>query len=454
MRLVAAILLLAACGDPDARRIQLHLIAPTGDDDPFGLVDRYTFAADHETFRRTEQTFDAQDAPFLLPAIEPGDGWIFSLLGFAAGSPWSYGRSCPTDVPEDGELPEPVVYFSRLRRFSRAGRLSAARPGSSLVPLQDGDVLVVGGEPQAQPVRYARAHAGFDAPAGPEMGVVQVAPLEEPFDGYLVAGDSSDAWRVRPDGAIIPIPAPEVRRVGARLTPLGEGRVLLTGGSTEPGMPPSTSPWIYNPESGAFEAGTAAAHLARRDHSATRVGVERVLVLGGRDALDAALLWADVVASSTTTTTSTTPTADLNRARWQHTATLLPDDRGVLVVGGRGTDGLPILDAEIYVATEPSSTQLLEGESRPLLARSGHTATPIAEGRFVLLAGGWGADDMPIAAAELYDVERMNFRRTEDMKTPRAGHAALLLCDGTMLFVGGEGEGTEYAEIYNPDPDL
>jgi hypothetical protein len=72
-------------------------------------------------------------------------------------------------------------------------------------------------------------------------------------------------------------------------------------------------------------------------------------------------------------------------------------------------------------------------------ARSGHTATLLANGK-VLIAGG-----SPLATAELYNPADGTFSPTGDMSVARAGHVAALLPNGQVLIAGG---GT--AELYDP----
>jgi hypothetical protein len=85
------------------------------------------------------------------------------------------------------------------------------------------------------------------------------------------------------------------------------------------------------------------------------------------------------------------------------------------------------------------------------VARAGHTATLLSDGR-VLVAGGWDAEGS-ISAAEIYDPDTKTFSSAGDMTVARSGHTATLLDDGRVLIVGGVGSGdasTGSAELYDP----
>src|SRR5262249_6464354 len=88
-------------------------------------------------------------------------------------------------------------------------------------------------------------------------------------------------------------------------------------------------------------------------------------------------------------------------------------------------------------------------------ARSGHSATVLADGR-VLVAGGVGARGAALKAAELFDPARGQWSATGSMVDARVGHQAVRLADGRVLVTGGElrtGGATRalaYCELFDP----
>ena len=110
-------------------------------------------------------------------------------------------------------------------------------------------------------------------------------------------------------------------------------------------------------------------------------------------------------------------------------------DGRVLVTGG----GFPAAAfTEIY---DPATEQWAIAEDLQV-ARRGHTATLLANGR-VLIAGGLVCctDNREAfsAAAEIYDPTTGRFQLTDSLRQGRGFHRATLLADGRVLLSGGFG---------------
>jgi large repetitive protein len=149
---------------------------------------------------------------------------------------------------------------------------------------------------------------------------------------------------------------------------------------------------------------------------------------------------------------ATSLTGSMTTARLHHTATLLADGR-VLVAGGYGSHEAPLASAELYDSKTGSfsPTGSLAG------ARGFHTATRLSDGRVLIAGGGeWDAYFLTasfLASAELYDPKTGSFSPTGSMTTTREGHTATLLLDGRVLITGGNDTSTDSlasAELFDP----
>ena len=143
---------------------------------------------------------------------------------------------------------------------------------------------------------------------------------------------------------------------------------------------------------------------------------------------------------------SWTPTGSMLEARYDHTATLLPNGM-VLVAGGARTNGAGLASSELYDPV--TGTWTTTGNmSAP---RVYHTATLLANGK-VLVAGSFvGSSEgvIALASAELYDPATGSWTPTGSMDQTRGYHTATLLNDGTVLVAGGSGGGPG-SELYDP----
>jgi hypothetical protein len=119
------------------------------------------------------------------------------------------------------------------------------------------------------------------------------------------------------------------------------------------------------------------------------------------------------------------------------------EDGSVLLTGGRTRAGAvaksEVLDAlEVEVADGPTLT----------VARAEHTATPLLDGRVLVVGGENGA---LIDSTEIYDPASKTFAFGPKLKIARAGHSATLLENGDVLIAGGDAAGT--AELYEASSD-
>lgn len=223
----------------------------------------------------------------------------------------------------------------------------------------------------------------------------------------------------------------------AILLPDGRVMVVFVGGSA-----------IFNPDAGTWSA-TSPFVQRRNLMTATRLGSGSILVAGGM---------------AVTSGNERTPTAELFEfdggaggwtavgpmrfARGEHSATLLPDGR-VLVVGGFDVDagvGFAIRSAEVYSEGARTFSQVGDlGE-----ARSVQTATLLQDGR-VLVAGGIG-NSGALTTCEIFNATTGTWTPTGALQTARALHTATLLADGRVIVTGDfNGSGGNTSEVFRPD---
>jgi hypothetical protein len=272
-------------------------------------------------------------------------------------------------------------------------------------------------------------------------------------------------------------------RIGHTATLLLNGKVLITGGSSD--SPASAE--LFDPVTNTFTR-TGNMTTGRFNNSATLLPDGRVLIAGGGYSgdLDSAELYDPVTETFTVTGRMVSPQA------WQ-TATVL-DNGKVLIVGGVvcttndcsavnpeiydpstgtfkataayastgpqnpygagewGMVGVPttlLYNGKVLIAGEPSTelydpvtgTFSLAGTmaTRPFgqipWYISGRTGTLLTDGQ-VLLTGGEHEDLGVFADAELYDPSTGTFNSVGTMTRWRAMHTSTLLHDGTVLIAG------------------
>jgi hypothetical protein len=82
-----------------------------------------------------------------------------------------------------------------------------------------------------------------------------------------------------------------------------------------------------------------------------------------------------------------------------------------------------------------------KGLLNPELGTSAFSATTLPDGR-VLFAGGKDKDGRVVDSAFIASPEGLLVTPTPPLAMARAGHQATLLCDGTVLLVGGSAAAT------------
>lgn len=255
------------------------------------------------------------------------------------------------------QLADVQLYDPILGMWSPAASMRISRTGHTATRLQDGRVLVAGGDT-----------SGF------------IAASTEIYD------PATNAWTLT--GSM------SAQRTGHTATLLANGNVLVTGGYGEFDVGYSASAELFNPAAGTWSR-TGSMFEHRLYHTATLLRDGRVLVSGGSSPRDVAS--AEIYDSANATWALV---GSMSEPRTVHTATRLSDGT-VLVIGGNNRITGALRSAEIFDPTSSSWSATV----RMAADRANHTATLLTDGT-VLVAGGcafspaWACAQIP--TAELY----------------------------------------------------
>lgn len=189
---------------------------------------------------------------------------------------------------------------------------------------------------------------------------------------------------------------------------------------------------------GAPDLPTPAAWYGQHD-GAVALGDGIVLVAGGADAGGAALSTAATLDTTSDPLGAWTATGTLRSPRQLHTLTRLKDGT-VLAAGGLGGSsptGPGLGTAEIY---HPDGNQWTFTTGPMLTPRWGHSAVLLDDGS-VLVAGGSaarpGGSVTALRSAERYTPGDGKWHEAPAMTDARTGHTAVALDNGMVLVVGG-----------------
>ncbi len=267
------------------------------------------------------------------------------------------------------------IFNPRTARIEPGGDVLASRGAHTATLLPDGRILLVGG------MRHAVTY--HDGDFHPEWR-------------YL---NSMEVYDVRTKSSRV-LKAPlKVPRRGHTATLLGDGRVLVIGGT-----------WAKRTEVIDVAKATVAwgppVGVPREDHRTTRLADGRLLITGGTAAVGKARSLDVAEIYDPETGRFRTLSARMNRGREDHTADLLPDGR-VLVTGGEdnqaGPKGRDIVldDCEIFEAKTETFMKL-----PPLsVPRDDHGSTVLPDG-VVLITGGEDENDVGLSSAEFVIIPR------------------------------------------------
>jgi hypothetical protein len=309
--------------------------------------------------------------------------------------------------------------------FTETGNMSIPRSGHTATLLANGKVLIVGGG------------------AGPEATAELFDPATATFS---LTGSMTTP------------------RIGATATLLANGKVLIAGGfGTTPAsdgyLPRLISAELYDPQSGKFSA-TGSMTVGRILHTATLLNDGRLLIAGGTDEDGGGGAATSSTELYDPATGSFALTGNMLSERAQHTATLLPSGKALIIGGwnGHAADSVddPPWDPLFAELFDPSSGTYKSTGSMST-TRIRHGAIRLADGRVLVLGGVTSLQNIHAQPpdpqyAELYDPAVGTFSSVGEFKLSRTAYTATLLTNGMVLIAGGEQAGIAVtsAELLDP----
>jgi hypothetical protein len=206
--------------------------------------------------------------------------------------------------------------------------------------------------------------------------------------------------------------------------PLGDGRVLVFGGSTSTVQPPFAE--IVDTRTGTASPG-GWMMLPRSRHAALRLADGRVAAVGGtqRNSIE---LW------SPGSNTWALAGNRMAHTREHATASLLPDGRVLIVGGDTPADNYSF--AEIF---DPANETFTPVANAPTERRWMHAALTLADGS-VLIVGGENANGA-LASIWRFDIGTQRFVAQTPLTAARSVVRAVVTSDDEVLLYGGEQQG-------------
>jgi hypothetical protein len=450
-------------------------------------LDDVTMEVAHE-----DAAFDIASATFgsgqnlELGGIPFADDLAIYLTGYVQQDPVAYGRTCDVVVAANTAVPQPHLYFSEISTFGQLVPVPATvRFGGAAVADDVGGGVVLGGADGSgssaaavteverfDPLSGAlvpnfasltpRIGAAISAiGSGTQVDIVVLGGLDPTTGSAAQFVEQIDPDQTTPARRVTTIDDAQTARTGLTATELSDGSVVVIGGSGASSGPPVPTTEIDDVVLASDGTATiseqhAVLAIARYGHSATRLGSDvdaAVLIAGGIDANGSAIGSAEEYLPLGPTISPSFEATMIN-PRTQHQALAMPDG-SVLFVGGVDGSGNPVTQLELFTRDGGGFTNI-----GPLPADAGvvdFAATTLPDGRVLLTGGrltpgGPPLDTAYIAALQPGQSPPVGLFPTVHMITPRAGHQATLLCDGTVILSGGTTTPVPL-ERYNPSPD-
>ena len=344
--------------------------------------------------------------------------------------------------------------------WTTTGSLNMARFGHTATLLQNGQVLVVGGNANGNTQTLTLASAELYNPATGHWTVT--GSMATPRLGHtatllqngqvLVAGGfnfgtgnvASSAELYDPDTGTWSVTGSMTQaRDNHAAILLQNGLVLAAGGTRSSGVTATAE--LYNPSAGTWEA-TGSLNVSRYGAAAVLLPSGEVLVAGGANSPGGRYTPLASTELYNPSQGQWASAQSLNFASAYATATLLGNS-DVLVLGAPGE----FSDPSVHTWTNTGSYP------RGALVDRGHAETLLGTGK-VLVTGTRcnysGCSHVATATCVLYDFSGNSWSITGSMNHARVAHTATRLANGQVLVVGGESgiypTALASAELYTP----
>ncbi len=329
--------------------------------------------------------------------------------------------------------------------FNLTGNMTVSRQQPVGVTLQNGNVLIVGGN------QYERTAELYDPSTGTFTQTASNTTVDHWYGFTMTILQNG---KVLITGGIVGQHTSNIAELydpttntfsqtGNMLDSLAEhtatllpnGKVLIAGGE-EDGFGLVSRAELYDPSTGTFSA-TGNINIPRAHPSATLLPNGKVLIVGGDANYDAGVT-SEIYDTSTGVFSLAGQT---HQSETFNTATLLHNGK-VLIVGRQNQPYY--LSAEIY---DPS-TDNVSFTGNLLFPRADGSTALLSNGK-VLLMGGYDNNWNSVLAAEIYDPTTNNFTRTGNLNVGHTSPVTALISNGNILVVGGSGN--NIAELYDPN---
>jgi large repetitive protein len=339
------------------------------------------------------------------------------------------------------------IYDPATGRFGPTGSMMADRAGQTATLLSNGEVLMIGGNEGGLHAELYNPKSGKFGSALAIPGIADAVSATSLADGsVLLTGNGGSLgngpWaEVYWPGIGKSVPAHSPAALPDTAVPLANGRVLLTednytvaGASAE----------LYDPATHTFSS----TQLVPLDAAAAPLPDGRVLFVGGHNVSDDPVATAGLFDPKTGRYESV---GLMSLAREGHTVTTLRDG-SVLITGG--VSDQHAMDLADLFELNPASGSHPNPHGRFVAIPAGQlplgpTSVRMAGGRVLLTGGRDPSSNAPVAGAYVFDPTTGLFSQIGRMTVARSGHAAILLRDGRVLIASGT-EAAPSAEIFDP----